>query len=165
MLAMLLAQPREYRPKEETIPGPPVAQPVAYSHKTHAALGLKCLNCHTIPTNAQGESFQATFPKEAFCMNCHTSIKAESAEIRKLAAYAAKKTPVPWNRVYRLPDIVWFSHGVHVRDAKVECSVCHGEVGQRDVVFQEKSIAMKACMECHAAHQAPNGCDFCHASQ
>ena len=98
-------------------------------------------------------------------MGCHTSIKKESAEIRKLAAFAAKKEPVPWARVYQLPDIIWFSHAAHVKDAKVECAVCHGDVAQRDVLFQEKSISMNSCMDCHARHKAPNGCDVCHASQ
>ena len=61
-------------------------------------------------------------------MGCHTTIKKESPEIQKLAAFAAKKEPVPWQRVYRVPDIVWFNHAVHVKESKVECSVCHGEV-------------------------------------
>jgi predicted CXXCH cytochrome family protein len=158
------AQQKEYRPKEEKLPGPPVAQPIAYSHKIHAGqLAMKCTMCHTIP--ATDEGFKATFPKEAVCMGCHSSIKKESPEIQKLAAFVAKKQPVPWERVYRLPDIVWFSHSVHVKEAKVECAVCHGAVAERDVLFQEKSVAMLTCMACHAQHKAANGCDTCHSSQ
>ena len=145
--------------KEEKVPGDPVPQPIAYSHKTHLAQGLKCATCHTMPD----EGFVATYPKETTCMGCHTTVKPESAEIQKLAAYAAKKEPVPWVRVYRLPDIVWFNHALHVKVAKTECAVCHGEVEKRDVLFQEKSIAMASCMSCHAKHSAPNGCDVCHA--
>ena len=93
------AQEKEYKPKEEKLPGPPVAQPIAYSHKTHVAMGMKCTNCHTMP----GDGFAATFPKETMCMGCHTTVKKESPEIQKLAAFAAKKEPVPWVRIYRVP--------------------------------------------------------------
>src|SRR5215217_7632735 len=95
----LSAQPKEYKAKEEKLPGDPVTQPIAYSHKTHVALGMKCTNCHTIP----GEGFAATYPKESMCMGCHSSIKKESPEIQKLAAFAGKKETVPWERVYRVP--------------------------------------------------------------
>lgn len=159
--AGLLAFAQQYKGKEEKIPGEPVKQPIAYSHKTHVALGMKCTNCHTMP----GEGFLATYPKESMCMGCHSSIKKDSPEIAKLAAFAAKKEPVPWKRVYRVPDIVWFNHVVHVKEAKTECGTCHGDVAQREVLFQEKSTSMQSCMACHAEHGAPNGCDFCHSSQ
>ena len=158
---VLVAQQADYRAKEEKLPGDPVTQPIAYSHRTHVALGLKCANCHTMP----GDGAAATYPQESTCMGCHATIKKESAEIQKLAAFAAKKERVPWTRVYRLPDIVWFNHALHVKTAKAECSACHGEVAKRDVLFQEKSIGMPGCMACHAKHEAPNGCDVCHSSQ
>jgi hypothetical protein len=152
---------KEYKPKEEKLPGPAIQQPIAYSHKTHVGLGLQCTGCHTMT----GEGFQATYPKETFCMGCHSTIKKESAEIQKLAAFAAKKQAVPWIRIYQVPDMVWFSHTSHVKQAKIECAHCHGEVAQRDVLFKEKSTSMNTCMDCHARSKAPNGCDFCHASQ
>ena len=102
LVAAAAAQEKEYKPKEEKLPGPPVVQPIAYSHKTHVAMGMKCTNCHTMP----GDGFAATFPKETMCMGCHTTVKKESGEIQKLAAFAAKKEPVPWVRIYRVPDIV-----------------------------------------------------------
>jgi hypothetical protein len=163
-LAALAAQ-RKYEAKKEQLPGEPVVQPIAYSHKKHLSFGLKCSNCHTIPNDAGNDGMMATFPKEAVCMGCHQSVKTDSQEIQKLAAFAQKKQPVPWERVYRVPDIVWFSHAVHVKDAKLECRSCHGAVEQRDVLFKEVSTGMMACMECHARMKAPNGCDTCHASQ
>ena len=159
--AVLAQQTSVYQPKEDALPGPPVKQPIAYSHKVHIAAGLACRNCHTMP----GDGFQATFPKETVCMACHQSVKKDSLEIQKLAQFAKTRTPVPWVRVYRVPDIVWFSHALHVKDAKIDCAVCHGDVAKRDVVFKEKSISMNACMDCHARMRASNGCDVCHASQ
>jgi hypothetical protein len=159
--AAILAPQKTYQPKAEVLPGPPVKQPVAYSHKTHIAAGLKCNNCHTMP----GDGAQATYPRESLCMGCHQSIKAESPEIQKLAEFAKAKKTVPWVRIYRVPDIVYFNHALHVKDAGIDCAQCHGNVAQRDVLFQEKSISMVSCMDCHARMQASNGCDVCHASQ
>jgi hypothetical protein len=158
---LLLAQQKPYQSKEEKLPGDPVQQPIAYSHKTHIAAGLQCANCHTIP----GEGYLATYPKESVCMGCHSTIKKDSPEIQKLAAFAAKKEAVPWVRIYQVPDIVWFSHASHAKDAKIECSTCHGQVAQRDVLFKEVSTSMNSCMSCHAERKVSNGCDFCHATQ
>ena len=131
-------------------------QPLPYSHKAHAALGLKCRNCHTLP----GKGEMAAFPPESHCMGCHASVKRDSPHIQKLARFASEKKPVPWVRVYRLPDYVWFSHKVHVE--RTACETCHGSVGARDVLKQEKPITMAACMSCHDETAAPNECNTCH---
>ncbi len=131
-------------------------QPLPYSHKTHVALGLKCSGCHTMP----GKGEMATFPPESLCIGCHSFIKKDSPHIQKLATFAREKKPVPWVRVYRVPDYVWFSHRIHSKGAK--CETCHGDVAARDVVKQEKPITMAACMSCHEETNAPNECNTCH---
>lgn len=137
---------------------PPVEQPLPYSHKTHVGLGLQCRGCHEIAD----PGFAAGYPPEATCMACHTSVMAESPHIQQLAKHSADGEPVPWNRVYRVPDFVWFSHAAHVEDAAVACETCHGPVAERDALFQEKPTTMAACMDCHARTNAPNDCDLCH---
>src|SRR5690349_1993032 len=62
---------------------PPSEQPIPFSHKTHAAIGLACKDCHAMP----GAGKRATFPAEARCMACHASIKSDSPAIQKLARY------------------------------------------------------------------------------
>jgi hypothetical protein len=141
------------------------AQPIAYSHKTHLALGLKCRACHGIKDPEADEGFTMGFPSEAFCMSCHSSIKKDSQEIVKLARAAADKKAVDWKRVYRLMPIVWFSHAVHVQDGKIECGTCHGDVASMAVTSKARVLNMKDCMDCHAERTAPNGCDTCHATQ
>jgi predicted CXXCH cytochrome family protein len=141
------------------------AQPIAYSHKTHLALGLKCNTCHTAKNTGEEEGFMMGFPKEAFCMGCHSTIKKDSPEIAKLAKAAADKKPVDWARVYRLMPIVWFSHSVHVGDGKIECNTCHGDMAANHVTTKARVLNMKDCMDCHAERGAKNGCDTCHASQ
>jgi len=162
LLAAYLWAQKPVPPKvEEKLPLPPPAQPVSFDHKLHVAQGIKCVDCHPI----RDPGFAAGLPRESTCMGCHATIKKDSPEIIKLAEFAKSKQPVPWARIYRVPDYVWFSHAVHVQDAKLACAVCHGPVAEREVMFKEKPTNMFSCMTCHAAHKAPNGCDSCHNSQ
>lgn len=163
-LAGLLLSPAlmlwgQYTAKEEKLPGDPVEQPLPYSHKMHVgSLGLKCLDCHKI----EDPGYAAGYPQEATCMACHAAIKADSPHIQKLAEFEKSKIRVPWNKIYRVPNYVYFSHDAHHKAAEIECAECHGDVAQREVLFKEKSIAMTTCMDCHAQRQVSNDCAFCH---
>jgi len=97
-------------------------------------------------------------------MGCHLTLKKDSPEIQKLPGFAQQKKPIPWAQVYKLPRTVYFSHEVHHKRAKVDCSACHGPVSERDALGQEKSIAMADCMECHDRYKASNECNLCHDS-
>lgn len=163
LLAVLVAVPWLFPqaaapPSEPPPAGVPVEQPLPFSHKAHVAFGAQCRDCHAIAE----PGFAAGYPAEATCMACHVAIKAESPQIQKLAEFSAAGEPIPWKRIYRVPDFVWFSHASHVEDASVACETCHGPVAQREALFQEKPTTMAACMDCHARHGAPNDCDLCH---
>jgi len=145
-------------PPKVFVPKPAPEQPIPFSHKAHVAAGMQCGNCHGM--KAPGD--KAGLPAEGLCMGCHRTIRNESAAIQKLAAFAAEKRSVPWVRVYKLPKTVYFSHEVHVKQAKTECAVCHGPVAEREALGQEKSIFMAECMACHDQHRASNKCDLCH---
>ncbi len=146
------------KPDAEFKPGPPVEQPIPFSHKAHAALGVECRDCHGIKDPGDF----AGFPTADKCMLCHQAIKTESESIQRLADFAAKGAEPPWKRVYQVEEIVYFSHEVHHVEAGVECAECHGPVATRDVLFQERSVRMYACMGCHERYQAPNDCELCH---
>lgn len=134
------------------------AQPIPFSHKTHAGVGAKCAQCHAI----RDPGFAAGMPSEALCMSCHAAVKAESAAIQELAAAAAARKPVEWVRVYRVPDYVWFSHRAHATRGAIPCETCHGAVAERDVLAREKPTSMPSCMDCHARSKVSNDCAFCH---
>jgi hypothetical protein len=137
---------------------PAPAQPIPYSHKTHVALGLECSTCHVNPE--AGELM--TFPATAICMGCHQAIAADRPSIRKLAAFAEAGTPVPWVRVYQMPEYVYWSHGDHLR-AKVACVECHGDVAALDVMSQQTDVVtMLGCRRCHDQRQAFTDCTDCH---
>jgi hypothetical protein len=145
-------------PPKVFVPKPAPEQPIPFSHKTHVDSGMKCTNCHAIKPPGD----KAGIPAEALCMGCHASIKSDSPAIQKLASFAREKRAVPWVRIYKLPKTVYFSHEVHVRQAKAECATCHGPVQERAALGQEKSIFMAECMACHDQHKASNKCDLCH---
>lgn len=118
---------------------------------------MACTVCH--PTAAAAE--RAGLPAASQCMLCHENVKQSSPAIRKLARYAKEEKPVPWVRVYKLRDFVFFSHATHVA-AKVECGACHGPVEKRDVLKQEVPTDMKTCLDCHRLRGASVQCNLCH---
>ena len=140
---------------------PPKPQPIPFSHKVHAAVGLECLGCHAM----KDPGWMAGYPQEGTCMACHASIKTESPHIQKLADFEKQGKPVPWVKVYRVPDYVYFSHEFHYKEAGIGCESCHGPVAEREVIVKEKSVSMNACMACHDKHKAPNDCSLCHDAQ
>ncbi len=133
-------------------------QPIPFSHKLHGHLGLECQSCHEMP----GPGWDMSYPAEAKCMVCHASIKTDSPPIAKLVAFYKDHKPVPWVRVYKIPDYVFFSHKAHLKKPGVSCDVCHGSVTERDVLTKEKPTSMKACVDCHAERGAPVRCNYCH---
>jgi hypothetical protein len=132
-------------------------QPVPFSHKQHAAVGLQCQVCHVKVTKEE----RAGLPSTTQCMACHAGLKKESPAIQKLAAFHKEEKPLPWARVYRIPDFVFFSHAKHV-NGNVTCSECHGPVEQREVLAAEVTHNMTTCMNCHRMRKVSNKCQVCH---
>ena len=63
------------------------------------------------------------------------------------------RTPIRWIRVNDLPDYVYFDHSIHVRKG-IGCVSCHGRVDQMPLMWQQYSLYMKWCLECHRAPEA-----------
>ncbi|PYV37031.1 MAG: hypothetical protein DMG06_29120 [Acidobacteria bacterium] len=153
----LAQKPVVYKGKKEKLPLAVAPQPIAFSHKKHAAVGLACLQCHA---GATGKT-QAGLPNTEQCMVCHDAMMADRPEVKKLAEAHRRGEKVKWVRVYRVPDFVFFSHASHLK-AGEQCASCHGPVDQRDVLAKEISTSMTHCMNCHAARKASNDCSLCH---
>ncbi len=134
-----------YGPQDYTNVGYAPAQPVAFSHAQHAGqLGLSCLYCHT----GVQESSVARIPSTQTCMNCHQTIKADSPKIALVKASFETGKPVPWVRVHKTPDFVFFNHAAHVTRG-VGCVSCHGPVNEMPVVVHNQSLSMGWCLDCH----------------
>jgi hypothetical protein len=133
-------------------------QPIAFSHKVHAGnMKIECKMCHPNPNPGD----VMTIAPASTCMQCHSTIKADSPEIKRLAGYAKSGTAVPWVPVYELPSFVNFNHRIHLSKGNT-CQDCHGAVATRDVLFQEMPMTMSSCVNCHQAKKATLDCGSCH---
>jgi hypothetical protein len=101
------------------------------------------------------------YPASSTCMQCHANVAADSPSIRKLAEYYKNNRPVPWVRVYEIPDTVRFSHRAHL-SAGSACENCHGKVQESERLVRSGAISMNACMDCHRARAISIECAFCH---
>ncbi|MGI8743214.1 MAG: cytochrome c3 family protein [Bryobacteraceae bacterium] len=145
LAATLLAQPA------------PPRQPLPFSHKQHAATGLKCKECHQ---NADPGEMMG-FPAASKCMACHVEIAKDKPAIQTLQQLATSRQPIPWVRVYQIPSYVAFSHRTHL-EAGAGCEPCHGPVAQRDALWREGNISMGGCVACHRENRASTDCNLCH---
>jgi Cytochrome c7 and related cytochrome c len=120
-------------------------QPVPFSHQHHVGgAGLDCRYCHTSVENA---AF-ANIPPTKTCMNCHSQIWASSPTLEPVRESFRSDRSIPWTRVHDLPDFAYFNHSIHVNKG-VGCSTCHGRVDRMPLVWQEKSLQMEWCLDCH----------------
>jgi formate-dependent nitrite reductase cytochrome c552 subunit len=135
------------------------AQPIAYSHKQHIALGLQCLDCHS----SADTSAAATLPSIHKCMLCHAKVAVAKPEIKKLAGFAESKREVPWRRVYGFPpeSLVKFQHAPHSR-AGISCATCHGDMTQASTAELLVKHNMGTCLNCHRQYKATEDCVACH---
>ena len=155
-LEKIPAGPGREPPRINPPPAAP-AQPVAFSHRRHTTAGMTCDHCHRPSTN--GKNMQN--PNVPACMGCHQSVAKASPVIQKMDRLKKAGQDLDWIRVYQLPNFVFFNHQKHL-DAKVACEVCHGAVGERDIVRQEIETSMVACINCHKLRKAPVSCGLCH---
>jgi hypothetical protein len=120
-------------------------QPVPFYHAHHVGgMGIDCRYCHT----AVDKSAVAGIPPTKTCMNCHSQIWNQSPTLEPVRASFRTDTSIEWVRVHDLPDFVYFNHSAHVNKG-VGCSTCHGRVDKMSYVWQEKSLLMEWCLDCH----------------
>lgn len=134
-------------------------QPVPFSHKHHVSgLGLDCRYCHTSVETAQN----AGMPPTETCMTCHSQIWTNASILAPVRQSLASDTPLRWNRVYTLPDYVYFDHSIHIAKG-VGCTECHGPIGDMPLTWKATDLYMSWCLECHrnpAPHLRPRAAVF-----
>ncbi|WP_114783402.1 c-type cytochrome [Botryobacter ruber] len=121
-------------------------QPIAFSHKLHAGdHQINCNYCHTTVYKSRS----ASIPSANICMNCHSQIKTESAEIQKIYKAVERNRPIEWVRIHNLPDLAYFNHSQHTQVGGIECQTCHGPIQEMEVVAQYAPLTMGWCIDCH----------------
>ena len=134
-------------------------QPVAYNHKKHIESGMECPTCHTgIADGLQ----HARLPTIDICMNCHGS--DDNPKTQPIRDFAAKNQAIPWQRVYKVPNHVFFSHRRHVGVAKLDCALCHGDMSKKETPVSRPAVAisMGRCISCHRSRGVSTDCLACH---
>jgi hypothetical protein len=131
---------------------------VPFDHTIHAGkYGIPCLDCHSYAD----KSPVAGLPSGRKCMGCHKFVDKENPAVQTLASHVEAGEPLRWERVFAVPDFVYFSHRMHVR-ANVACTECHGDVAGMKTVVQQRPFTMGRCMGCHHERNATHDCLGCH---
>jgi hypothetical protein len=120
-------------------------QPVPFSHQHHVnELGIDCRYCHT---SVEDSAF-AGIPPTKTCMNCHSQIWVGSDMLAPVRDSYRSGKSIPWKRVHQLGEFCYFNHSIHVQKG-VGCVTCHGRVDHMPLVWQEKTLLMEWCLDCH----------------
>ena len=123
------------------------SQPVPFSHQHHVTgLGIDCRYCHT---SVEQSSF-AGIPPTKTCMNCHAQIWTNAALLEPVRQSFKTGKSLVWTRVNDLPDFAYFNHSIHINKG-VGCNTCHGPVDRMPLMYNEASLQMEWCLECHRA--------------
>jgi hypothetical protein len=160
-LAFVQSQEGEAPPPSQTAT---TVQPIAFPHNTHAGdFQIDCQYCHF----SAERSVDAGIPSVAACMGCHTVIQGRNKpeEVQKLREFWERGEPIPWVRIYKVPDHVRFPHLRHVAaDAgNLACQDCHGTVEEIEIIEEvAQPLKMGWCVSCHRENDVSVDCTVCH---
>jgi len=140
---------------------PAVTQPIVFSHRKHAGeLQLGCDFCHKyFQTSAH-----SGLPDAGTCGICHTVLLGTSPEAAKLTETLESGEPLEFNKLFRLPDYVFYTHRRHVALGKLDCSNCHGGIAdtERPPARPLIEVRMAFCVDCHQERGITTDCTACH---
>ena len=123
----------------------PRGQPVPFSHKHHVSdCGIDCRYCHT---SVEKSAF-AGMPETETCMTCHSQLFNTAPVLAPVRDSMARDQRLRWTRVHNLPDFVFFNHSIHVNKG-IGCATCHGPVDKMPLTWQQNTLYMKWCIDCH----------------
>jgi hypothetical protein len=138
-----------------------IEQPIAFNHRLHVEdLGSDCTDCHLYAETG----VRATIPNIEVCADCHEEAQGESEHEARLVEYIQSEELVPWRKIYRVPDHVYFSHRRHTTLGNLACETCHGRVEILETPLSRPDIdlGMDFCMDCHYQSNVSNDCLLCH---
>ena len=135
-------------------------------------------------------------PNTSYCLRCHLEdlVEIKNGDVDESEmdeadkkSHAAKKAlldyvkiddadevestrQIPWKRITEMnTSNIYFSHRTHSQVEKIECTVCHGDMGtaSKPAPHPPIRVTMKWCMDCHrergaTKETASNECNACH---
>ena len=81
-------------------------------------------------------------------MNCHSQIFSTSPYLEPVRESFRTDAPSSGRASTTCPDFVYFNHSIHVNKG-VGCTTCHGQVDRMPLMWQEQSLQMEWCLDCH----------------
>lgn len=138
-----------------------VLQPIPFDHHLHVVdQELECTLCH----HRVMEHERAALPGIETCRECHEEKMTETETEKKLLGFISENREIPWQRIYRVPDHVFFSHRRHTVSGKIGCETCHGDVKalKEPPGYPLVPTSMDYCMDCHEERNVTNDCLSCH---
>jgi hypothetical protein len=81
-------------------------------------------------------------------MNCHAQIWTNAPMLAPVRFSFSSGESLQWTRVHDLPDFVYFNHSIHVNKG-VGCFSCHGQVDAMPLMYEENTLQMEWCLNCH----------------
>jgi hypothetical protein len=81
-------------------------------------------------------------------MNSHSQIFSNSPFLEPVRESFRDGRSIEWTRVHDLPDFVYFNHSIHLHKG-IGCTTCHGPVDRMPLMWQENSLQMEWCLDCH----------------
>lgn len=140
---------------------PKIYQPINFNHYIHAKENeLECTFCH----KGVRRKSKATFPSISVCIECHEEALTKSPEEEKIREYYKKGMEIPWQKILRMPEHVYFSHYTHTAIGNIECVECHGKIYELKLPPDKplKRMRMKDCINCHRKNKVTEDCNACH---
>lgn len=137
-----------------------IRQPLQFNHRVHTEM-IQCEDCH----GGVKKSASATLPGLSVCMGCHGDKPlTDRPEEKKLLQYISQNQEIRWQRIFRNPVHVYFSHARHVAVGQLECEKCHGEMGKRTRPPGQAlvNLTMDDCISCHKQKKIDTSCVICH---
>ena len=136
-------------------------QPIDFSHYVHnTKYKIPCMACH------QRVLFDARagIPNVDVCSACHFSLVKKMPKEEQVFKYVKSHKQIPWLSIYYVPDFVYFSHRRHVGIGKLDCKLCHGDMGSltSPPTTQFLHIRMQNCINCHEQRHVSTDCGQCH---
>ena len=135
-------------------------QPVEFNHRLHVEdLELECSECHRFYNE---EAFSG-LPTADTCAFCHEEPAGESASEARLVELLEQGEPLEWQRLFRQPPHVFYSHSRHVAVAEIDCPACHGAFAESEKPpSRVRKLMMDDCVDCHEQEKVTTDCTACH---
>jgi hypothetical protein len=140
---------------------PAVPQPIAFNHKLHIeGEDLDCDFCHEYVR----VSAHAGLPGAEICAECHDTQQGDSEEAARVTTLIEQGEPLRFNKLFSLPDHVFYTHRRHVGIGELECQDCHGGIAETELPPERPLIlvSMDYCMDCHRDQGETLDCNACH---